>query len=99
MNLPIRLLPEAKAEFDAAADWYEQQRRGLGLDFVTRIREVFKRLAVNPKLYAMVYRDVRQAIVTRFPYVVLYREEPGGILVISVFHTAQDPTPWKTRAK
>jgi len=23
MNLPIRLLPEAKAEFDASADWYE----------------------------------------------------------------------------
>ncbi|MFZ4700119.1 MAG: type II toxin-antitoxin system RelE/ParE family toxin [Candidatus Methylumidiphilus sp.] len=99
MNLPIRLLPEAKAEFDAAADWYEQQRRGLGLDFVTRIREVFKRLAVNPKLYAMVYRDVRQAIVTRFPYVVLYREVQGEILVISVFHTAQNPTLWQIREK
>ena len=30
MSLPIRLLPEAKAEFDAAADWYELQRAGLG---------------------------------------------------------------------
>ncbi|MEI7867476.1 MAG: type II toxin-antitoxin system RelE/ParE family toxin [Candidatus Methylumidiphilus sp.] len=99
MNLPIRLLPEAKAEFDAASDWYEQQRRGLGVDFVTRIREVFKRLAVNPKLYAMVYRDVRQAIVTRFPYVVLYREVQGEILVISVFHTAQNPTLWQIREK
>ena len=99
MNLPMRLLPEAKAEFDASADWYEQQCRGLGVDFVARIREVFKRLAVNPKLYAIVYRDVRQAIVTRFPFVVLYREVPGELLVISVFHTAQDPSLWQARAK
>jgi toxin ParE1/3/4 len=99
MNPPIRLLPEAKAEFDAAADCYEQQRRGLGVDFVTRIREVFKRLAVNPKLYTMVYRAVRQAIVACFPYVVLYREVQGEVLVISVFHTAQNPTLWQIRAK
>jgi hypothetical protein len=26
MSLPIRLLPKAKAEFDAAADYYEEPR-------------------------------------------------------------------------
>ncbi len=35
MSLPIRLLPEAKAEFDAAIDRYEAQRAGLGVTFVT----------------------------------------------------------------
>jgi hypothetical protein len=25
MSLPVRFLPEARAEFDAAADWYEAQ--------------------------------------------------------------------------
>lgn len=58
-----------------------------------------QRSVANPKLYAVVYRDVRQAIVRRFPYVVLYREAPGEILVISIFHTAQDPSRWQARAK
>ena len=55
MSLPIRLLPEARAEFDDAADWYEQRQAGRGVDFVTRVREVLNRIAANPQLHAVVY--------------------------------------------
>jgi len=97
MSLPIRLLPEAKTEFDAAADWYEQQRTGLGLDFVARVREVLDRIAANPQLHAQVYNDVRKAVVKRFPYIVLYREDGGDVVVIAVFHTSRDPAVWQSR--
>jgi len=57
MSLPIRLLPEAKVEFDAAADWYELQRAGLGVDFVARVRAVLNRIAANPQMYSAVSRE------------------------------------------
>lgn len=98
MSLPIRFLPEARAEYDLAADWYEQQKTGLGVDFITRVRTVLSRIADNPQLHPAVYGDVRKARVSRFPYVVLYRAEPGEIIVISVFHTARDPSIWQSRA-
>lgn len=97
MNLPIRLLPEAKDEFDAAADWYEQQRPGLGADFVARVREALHRIAANPRLYPTVQGAARKAPVVRFPYVVLYREDPREIVVIAVFHTRRDPSAWQSR--
>ncbi len=97
MTLPIRLLPEAKDEFDAAADRYEQQQTGLGIDFVARVREVFQRIAANPCMHGIVYQEVRKAVVKRFPYIVLYREDQGEIIVISVFHTSRDPSDWKSR--
>lgn len=97
MSLPVRLLPEARAEYDAAADWDELQQAGLGVDFVARVRQVFTRIAANPKLHAKVYQEVRKAVVARFPYVVLYQEEPGEVLVISVFHTSRDPKDWQSR--
>jgi plasmid stabilization system protein ParE len=56
--LPLRLLPEVRDEFDAAVDWYEQQRPGLGTAFLDRVREVFARVAANPQLHATVYQDV-----------------------------------------
>ena len=84
MSLPIRLLPEAKAEFDAAADWYEAKRLGLGIDFVRQVGEVSVQITGNPRLHSKVYREVRKAIVRRFPYIILYQEEPDEILVISV---------------
>lgn len=40
MTLPVRLLPEARVEFDEATDRYERQRAGLGTTFVTRVRDV-----------------------------------------------------------
>jgi plasmid stabilization system protein ParE len=98
MSLPVRLLPEARAEFDDATDWYEQQRPGLGVDFVARVRAVLDQIAANPKLHAAVYGDVRKAVVSQFPYIVLYREDPGEVVVIAVFHTARDPSAWQSRA-
>src|SRR5262249_41713560 len=73
--LPIRLLPEARDELDAAVDWYEQQRPGLGTAFLDRVQEVLARIAAKPQLHAVVYQDVRKAVVQKFPYLVLYKEE------------------------
>lgn len=97
MTLPVRLLPDARAEHDADADWYEDQQSGLGVDFVRRIREVFTRISKQPRLHAKVYKDVRKAVVKRFPYIVLYQEEPTEILVIAVFNTSRDPKEWQSR--
>ena len=88
MNRPVRLLPEARAEFDNDADRYELQQAGLGVDFVAKVREVLRRIAANPRLHAVVYQDVRKAAVKRFPYIVLYREEPGEVIVISISHVS-----------
>lgn len=93
----IRFLPEAKAEFDASADWYDAQRTGLGIDFVARVRDALDRIAANPQVYGTVYRSVRKALVKKFPFVILYQEEDGEVLVISVFHTSRDPSVWKLR--
>lgn len=98
MKLPVRLLPEARLEFDEATDWYEQRSSGLGVTFVARVREVLDRIAADPRRHAVVYLDVRKTLVSKFPYVILYREEPGEIVVVSVFHTSRDPSIWKSRA-
>ena len=97
MSSPVRLLPEAKAEFDEATDWYEARRAGLGVTFVTRVREVIDGVADDPQLHMSVYLDIRRAVVPKFPYVILYREEPGEVVVVSVFHTSRNPSIWKSR--
>lgn len=97
MTLPVRFLPEARAEFDDAADWYEAKRPGLGIDFVAKVREVLKRISINPRLHQIVYRDVRRAVVARFPYVVLYREEGNEVIVVAVFHASRNPAVWQSR--
>lgn len=59
MSLPIHFVPEARAEFDVAVDWYEAQRIGLGGEFITRVRTVLDRIADNPRLHEIAAGDVR----------------------------------------
>ena len=98
MSLPVVLRVEARAEFDEAFDWYEQQRVGLGVDFIVRVQEVFDRIADSPRLYPEGFQDIRRATVRRFPYAVLYRIEAGQILVIAVFRGKRDPHDWQARS-
>ena len=97
MSLPVVLTPEAQAEFDDAADWYEQQA-GLGADFTAAVRDVLNRIAAIPRVHQVVYKDIRRAVVRRFPYSVFYRVDPDRVTVIAVFDNRRDPTIWRSRA-
>ena len=97
MNLPIRLLPAAREEFDAAAHWYEKAQAGLGESFVAQIDEVLSRISLQPRQYVLVHEHVRKAVVKRFPFVVLFRLKPTEIIVIAVFHTMRSPSDWLSR--
>src|SRR5215468_11206810 len=97
MSLPIVFRRAARAEFDDAADWYEQRRAGRGARFTAAVRQVLDRIADQPQLYAEVFQNVREASVAGYPYAVYYREEAGQLLVLAVFHTSRDPTIWQSR--
>lgn len=98
MSLPVVFLRAARSEFDADADWYEQRRAGLGASFVSAVQYVLDRIAAQPNFFPFVLDDVHEAMVSGFPYCVYYREEPGQIVVLSVFHTARNPSIWQGRA-
>lgn len=97
MSLPIEFDPDARAEFLDSALWYDNQRTGLGLDFMEEVCLVLKLISESPKLFGHVESGIRQATVKRFPFSVIYREEPSRILVLAVFHSARDPEAWKDR--
>jgi len=40
----LRVLPEAEAELEASAQWYESKRAGLGAELVATIDEAFEEL-------------------------------------------------------
>ncbi|MFL5328865.1 MAG: type II toxin-antitoxin system RelE/ParE family toxin [Gemmataceae bacterium] len=95
MSLPIVLRDEAQAEFDEAFDWYDEQRAGLGIEFVAEVQKVFDRIAVNPLVHRVVLSDIRKGVVRRFPYCVFYRPQVDRIEVVAVFHSRRDPSIWQ----
>jgi plasmid stabilization system protein ParE len=98
MSLPLVIRSRARAEFDEAFDWYEQQRAGLGIQFAESVQAVFDNISAMPEQHAPIFRDVRRALVRQFPYSVMYRIRGGRVVVLAVFHNKRDPDIWKSRA-
>jgi len=97
VSLPVRYLEAARDELPEAVEWHENQRPGKGEALLAEVERVVGLLADFPRMHAVVYRDVRKAVVRGFPYIVLTREDSGELLIVSVFHTSRDPAEWKGR--
>ena len=75
----VVLHPEADAEARSAAFWYEQQRPGLGDEFLVEISAVPHRIEVGRRSFprwpgvSETAEPVRMAVLRRFPYLVAFR--------------------------
>jgi toxin ParE1/3/4 len=95
--MPIILSVEARADFNSALAWYEQQRAGLGGSFAERLQGALNHIAERPGLYAPIAENVRWARVRTFPYLIYYRVEPDRIVVLAIVHGSRDPEIWHGR--
>ena len=98
MSRPVILRPEAEEDMAAARDWYEQQRAGLGDEFIDEADRLFARLAATPEMHQVVLKDVRRGKLRRFPYVVYYRVRAKRVEVLAVMHGRRDPSAWHDRS-
>lgn len=98
MRLKLIVNPEAEADLSVARQWYDEQRAGLGDRFLRSVEAVLESICDNPEAHAVVYRDLRMALVRRFPYAVIYRVDDNQISVIAVYHARRDQHGWQLRA-
>lgn len=96
---PLSLEPEAEADLLEAYGWYERQRSGLGVEFMECVEDALQVISRQPLHYAAGYRDVRQKLIQRFPYVVAFLVEQETVSVVAVFHGSRDPGAWRMRLK
>jgi toxin ParE1/3/4 len=98
----VRFEDEADQEYRAAARRYEEQRAGLGAEFLDAVDATLRQIVRFPRAGALVPRvpadlSVRRAPVKRFPYQVVYIGAQAAIRVLAVAHDRRRPRYWKTR--
>lgn len=86
------VLVRARAERDleAARDWYEQKRAGLGAEFLDEFAAAMRAMEANPERQHLYYRDFRRVLFRRFPYKIFYRIIGERVIVFRVLHAKQD---------
>ena len=94
MALPVVYRRKVGRDLARAYGWHEEQRTGLGEEFLADVVRSFDAIEQFPEMFARVYGEVRRAILSRFSYAVFYRVDPGQVVVLTVLHTARDPKLW-----
>jgi plasmid stabilization system protein ParE len=97
MTRGILIRSAAEAEISAAIAWYEACSPGLGAEFLLALEAALHAAARQPQSFPVVHKIIRRALTRRFPYAVLFVEEPTQIVVLAVFHARRNPQHWQER--
>lgn len=89
--------PEAVAELQFAAAFFESQRPGLGMRFIEAMQGTVAHIAESPNAGRLIDERVRRCLTRVFPYGVLYSVEADSIHILAVAHLAREPGYWKAR--
>ena len=84
--------PEVERELREARDFYESRAPGLGGQFIDEFERQVLRLAATPGRWMTVQGDTRRALMSRFPYVIYFRQVASDrIRVTVVKHQRRHP--------
>jgi len=87
----------AEQDIAQAVNWYEENATGLGSRFVLSLDATLHSILRNPEAFPKVYKDIRRALLLRFPYGIFYLIDENKIIVIAVYHEKRNPENWKPR--
>ncbi len=93
----VEFLTSAQIEFEEIINYYDQQRAGLGDQFVTEFRRTLRRIVSFPAAWSPMSSDVRRCQINRFPYSVIYAVRDESILIAAVQHHNRKPRYWRNR--
>jgi toxin ParE1/3/4 len=98
----VAILPAAELEAAEAAAWYDDQRLGLGDDFLDELQKALAR-AQSQTDACSVLEDfpgpdlVQRCLLRRFPYMAIFLCRSDEILVVAICHVRRRPFYWLDR--
>jgi plasmid stabilization system protein ParE len=101
VTLRRAVLPEAEEELREALAWYEDQREGLGLEFLGAVEGAMGRAASTPLRWPVWDLDerYRRIVLQRFPYLLFYELRLDCIEFVAVAHVRREPGYWLDRSR
>jgi plasmid stabilization system protein ParE len=87
----IVLTEEAQQEIMDAFNYYESAQAGIGAMFINYLENTFNSISTNPNGFKKISSKSRQAVVPKFPFIVIYEAIDEKIVILAVFHTSRKP--------
>lgn len=89
--------PDARAEFLAAVEYYEECETGLGRRFRQLVENEIDNIEFMPFRFRVLHAQFRRCLIPKFPYYAIFSIERSFIFIIAVAHTKRKPGYWLDR--
>ena len=93
--MTVRFLTPASNELTEAIAFYEEQRLGLGYEFLSEIETAIEKITDFPNAWTRVSNRTRRILVKRFPFGLLYEIGEDELIIAAVMDLRRDPVHWK----
>jgi toxin ParE1/3/4 len=93
----VNVIATDSAEEDvlSAAVFYSEHSPDLPFAFLSELDRAYDLISENPEIGSPIGDGNRKVVLRRFPYFVIYRQEPDVCLVLAVAHQKRRPEYWK----
>jgi toxin ParE1/3/4 len=93
------MLDPAKSDLTEAFEYYERQRSGLGIQFITEFRRGVDEILRHPNSWNPLDKVYRRYRLHRFPYGIVYRvdDQAQEAVLVAVMHLHRTPNDWRKR--
>jgi plasmid stabilization system protein ParE len=94
---PVRFLSEVESDLDEAVAWYDRAGESRTADaFLAEFRGILGTIAAHGQVFRRQPSGFRYLNLKRFPYLVFYRDEGDGFVVVLVVNAARNPALIRT---
>lgn len=94
-----QFVAEAREELLLEVRFYNSERFGLGERFSRAVEEAVARALQFPLTGSSASKNTRRIYVKEFPFSVIYRPDPEGIVVFAIAHHRRKPNYWRSRVQ
>lgn len=89
--------PEAWLELEAADEWYLSRSVNTSIAFLSDVDEGLERISDAPQRWPSYLHGTRRLVLQRFPFSIVYLNDPDLMTIIAVAHSRRKPGCWKHR--
>ena len=89
--------PEASKEYLHAIEYYAAINPELGERFDAEIQHMVDEVSRDPQRFFRFHPPAQRALARKFPYSVVYLNQPDRVWIVAVMHMKRRPGYWRER--
>ena len=95
--MTLRFTAAAEVDVDGVLSWYRERGHDLADQFLLALDRCIDSIRENSQAFTVVHRNIRRALLRRFPYCVFYINNAEEVVVLACLHGHRDPKVWQGR--